>query len=112
MHVDQDNLIASPPKPKVPRIENSNLESLRNSLKNEITSEIKNLLAESQKEMLNLLKSKTNENAREDLDNEQEIETRCFFATTKHVRINSTQNNDSYVSCNKSSNASIVPCCH
>ena len=42
---------AGPSKLKSPRIENSLLESLRASLKEEITSEIKNLLIESQKEM-------------------------------------------------------------
>ena len=49
---DQDVDVAGPSKPKSPTIENSLLESLRTSLKEEITSEIKNLLVESQKEML------------------------------------------------------------
>ena len=54
--VDQDENVARPSEPKFPRVENSFLESLRASLKEEITSEIKNLLVESQKEMLKLLK--------------------------------------------------------
>ena len=44
---NQDVDVAGPSRPKSPRIENSLLESLRASLKEEITSEIKNLLAES-----------------------------------------------------------------
>ena len=46
---NQDDEVAGASKPKSPRIENSLLESLRASLKEEITSEIKNLLIESQK---------------------------------------------------------------
>ena len=56
---NQDVEIAGPSRPKSPRIENSLLENLRASLKEEITSEIKNLLIEPQKEMLELLKPKT-----------------------------------------------------
>ena len=81
-----------PSRPKSPRIENSLLESLRASLKEEITSEIKNLLIESQKEMLELLKPKTRENIRDNFDEETENETRNFYTPTKSVRINSTQN--------------------
>ena len=51
---EQDVGIAGPSRPKSPRIENSLLESLRASLKDEITSEIKGLFIESQKEMLKL----------------------------------------------------------
>ena len=46
--LEQDVSVACPSRPKSPRIENSFLESLRASLKEEITSEIKNLLIESQ----------------------------------------------------------------
>ena len=53
---DQDVSISGPPRPKDARIENSLLESLRATLKEEITFEIQNLLVESQKEMLKLLK--------------------------------------------------------
>ena len=104
---DQDVVVAGPSKPKSPRIENSLLESLRASLKEEITSEIKNLLVESQKEMLDLLKPKTRENARDNFDEEAENETRNFYTPTKSVRINSTQNdpnvcrNNASHNCNK-----------
>ena len=48
------------------RDENSTLESLRASLKEEISSEIKSLLLESQRELLKLLKPKTGENTRDE----------------------------------------------
>ena len=72
---NQDVEAAGPSRPKSPRIENSLLENLRASLKEEITSEIKNLLVESQKEMLELLKPKTRENVRDNYDEETENET-------------------------------------
>ena len=84
--------VAGPSKPKSPRIENSLLESLRASLKEEITSEIKNLLVESQKEMLKLLKPETRGIVRENTEEEVEEDTRSFYTPTKSVRINSTQN--------------------
>ena len=43
----QDVLVAGPSSVKSPRLENSVLEGLRASLKEEITSEIRGLLAES-----------------------------------------------------------------
>ena len=89
---NQDVEVAGPSRPKSPRIENSLLESLRVSLKEEITSEIKNLLIESQKEMLKLLKTETRENVRGNFDEETENENRSFYTPTKSVRINSTQN--------------------
>ena len=89
---NQDVEVAGPSRPKSPRIENSFLENLRASLKEEITSEIKNLLIESQKEMLELLKPKTRENIRDNFDEETENESRSFYTPTKSVRINSTQN--------------------
>ena len=89
---NQDVELAGPSRPKSPRIENSFLENLRASLKEEITSEIKNLLIESQKEMLELLKPKTRENIRDNLDEETENESSSFYTPTKSVRINSTQN--------------------
>ena len=89
---NQDVEVAGPSRPKSPRIENSLLESLRASLKEEITSEVKNLLIESQKEMLKLLKPETRENVRGNFDEETENETRSFYTPTKSVRINSTQN--------------------
>ena len=79
-------MIAGPSSAKSPRIENSILESFRASLKDETTSEIMNLLAESQKEMLKLLGPKTSQNVRE----EDGSETRNFYTPTRSVRINST----------------------
>ena len=67
---NQDVEVAGPSRPKLPRIENSFLEDLRASLKEEITSEIKNLLIESQKEMLELLRPETRENIRDNIDEE------------------------------------------
>ena len=90
--LNQDDEVAGPSKPKSPRIENSLLESLRASLKEEITSEIKNLLIESQKEMLKLLKPETRRTIRDNTEEEVEEETRNFYTPTKSVRISSTQN--------------------
>ena len=98
--LEQDVGVRGPSRPKSPRIENSLLESLRASLKEEITSEIKNLLIKSQKEMLKLLTPETRENGRENTEEEVENETRSFYTPTKVVRINSTQNNDTNVSRN------------
>ena len=89
---NQDVIMSGPSRPKSPRIENSLLESLRASLKDEITSEIRSLLAESQREMLKLLKPETRGNVRENTDGEVEEETRNFYTPTKSVRISSTQN--------------------
>ena len=63
-------------------------------MKEEITCEIKNLLVESQREMLKLLNCKTGENVREIIEEETENETWNFYTPTKSVRINSTQNDD------------------
>ena len=78
--------IAGPSSTKSPRIENNFLDSLRASLKEGITSEIKNLLVESEKEMLRQLKPRTRENADEELENE----TRRLYFPTKSIRIYST----------------------
>ena len=93
--LNQDDEVAGPSRPKSPRIENSLLESLRASLKEEITSEIKNLLVESQREMLKLLKPETRGNIRENTYEEVEEETRNFYTPIKSVRISSTQNDPS-----------------
>ena len=100
--LDQDVVVAGPSKPKSPRVENSVLECLRVSSKEEITSEIKSLLMESQSEMLKLLRSETGDNVRNSTIDETENETRSFHTPTKTVRINSTSNHDSdmYVSRN------------
>ena len=92
--IDQGVSVAGPSKPKSARIEGSFLESLRTSLKEEITSEIKNLLVESQREMLKLIKPERRENVRENADEETGNVTRSFYTPTKSVRINSTQNDD------------------
>ena len=90
--LDQDADLAGPSRPKSPRIDNFVLENLRTILREEITSELKNLLIESQKEILKLLKPETRENIRENVEDEPENETRSFYTPTKTVRINSTQN--------------------
>ena len=92
--LNQDTDVAGPSRPKSSREENSILESFRASLKEEITSEIKNLLLESQKEMMKLLRPGTGENVRDSTVEETENETRNFYTPTKIVRINSTQNNN------------------
>ena len=89
---EQDASTAGPSKPKSPRIENSLLESLRASLKEEITSEIKNLLIESQREVMKLLRPETREYIRENVEDGLENETRNFYTPTRSVRISSTQN--------------------
>ena len=48
--------------PKSPRIKNSIIKSWRISLKNEITPEKRNILAETKRKMLNLLKPRANTN--------------------------------------------------
>ena len=97
---DQDVSTARPSQPKSARIEGSIFESLRDSLKEETTSETKNILIECQREMLRLVKPERRENVRENTKEETENETRSFYAPTKLVRINSTQNNDTNVSRN------------
>ena len=82
---NQDTDVAGPSRPKSHTVENSSLESLRASLKEEITSEIKNLLLESQREMLKLLRSETGENVRNSTVDETENETRSFLTPTKIV---------------------------
>ena len=91
---DQDTFAAGPSRPKSPRIENGFLESLRASLKEKITSKIRTLLVESQREMLKLLKPETKENIRENNGEETGNETRSSYNPTKTVRRNSTQSDD------------------
>ena len=96
---DQDFSIAGP-SAKSPRVENSTLERLSTSLKEEITSEIRNLLGESQKEILKLLKIKPNEQIREQEENTLGIEPKKFYTPTRSFRISSTLNDDASVSYN------------
>ena len=102
--LDQNVELAGPSRPKSPSVENSLLESIRSSLKEEITSENKTLLLESQKKTLKLLRPETGENTRDHVSEELENETRSFYTPTKTVRINSTQNEDPNVICNNSQN--------
>ena len=92
--LDQDIDDAGPSRLKSPIVENSVLEGLRASLSKEITSEIKTLLLESQRDLLKLLKPETRENIRDSSVEETENETRSFYTPTKLVRIYSAQNND------------------
>ena len=94
--LDHEVSVAGPSRPRFPRVENSLLKSLRVSLKEEISSETRNLRIESQVEMLKLLKPKTGKNTEEETGNE----TRNFHTPTKSVRINATQNNDPIASRN------------
>ena len=75
-------------------MECSFLETLRASLKEEITFENKNLLVESQRELLRIPKPETRENVRENVEEGTENEMKSFYTPTNLVRINSTQNND------------------
>ena len=106
-HLNHDVSIAGPSRPKSPRLENSFLKTLRAFLKEEITSEIKSLLVESQREMLKLLKPKTGENVGENIEEETENETSNFYTPKKSVGINSTQNDDPSVSRNTSDHCSL-----
>ena len=91
-HLGQYESTAGHSSAKSPRDEHSFLESLRASLKEKKTSEIKNRSVESQREKLKLLKPKTGENVRWNVEEEPENESRSFYTPTKLVRINSTQN--------------------
>ena len=64
-------------------IENSTLESLRTSLKEEITWEIKGLSLESQRELLKLLKSKTGENVNNECNETIEEDSKSFYTPTR-----------------------------
>ena len=77
--VDQDVLVAGPSRARSPRVEHGSLESLRVTLKEKITSEIKNLLADSQKELLIMLKPKTGEGSDEGGEIPLENERRSFY---------------------------------
>ena len=99
--LDQDVSATGPSSANSLRIENSVLESLCASLREEITSEVKALLMQSQKEMVKLLNSKTGESVREEDENDLENQTRSFYTPTKSVRINSTHNNDPCTSLNR-----------
>ena len=75
---DQGVAIAGPSSAKYPRIKNSVLEGLRASLKEEMHSKIRGLLAESQRGLFELLEPKTGEIVREQDENTSEGEPREF----------------------------------
>ena len=76
---DQEVIAAGPSSAKSPRIEKSVLKRLlRASLKEEITSEIRELLAESQRDLLKLLKRKSSETVGEQEKNALENKPREF----------------------------------
>ena len=83
---EQGVKVAGPPEDKSARIENSILENLRASLKEEITSEIKSLLLESQREMVKILKPETNKNVKEQEGNVLENAPREVYSPTKSIR--------------------------
>ena len=102
--LDRDVSVAGPSNAKSPRIENSVLDvlvSLLASLREEIDSDIKTLLKESQRGVLKLLKTRTGESVRDEDENALENETRSFYTATNLVRVNSTQNNDPSTSRNR-----------
>ena len=92
--LDQGASTTGPSNAKSARIENSVLESLRASLREEIPSKIKTLLIESQKETMKFLRPKTGESTREEDESDREKDTRSFYTPTKSVGIKSTHNND------------------
>ena len=63
---EPDVMFSGPSHAKSLRVKNSTSESRRASLKEELTSEIKSLLVESQREPWNLLKPKTGESNNEE----------------------------------------------
>ena len=63
-------------------------------MKEEITSEVKNVLVESQRELLKLLKPKIRDKISEGNEKLPENESRIFYTPTKSVRIGNCQNND------------------
>ena len=79
---EQDVEVSGPSSAKSPKVEDSVLESLRAFLKKDITSEIKGLLLKSQKGLLKLLKPKTGESTKEEVENAFEDESRCFYTST------------------------------
>ena len=94
-------MVAGPSKSESPSVEVTVLESLRVSLKEELTSEIKGLLLQSQRERSSLLKPKAMENPNKGNELNSRNESRTCQTPTKPLRINSPQACDSSQSCNK-----------
>ena len=85
-------MIAGSARPKSPWIKNSALVSSRASSRKDITSDIKELLMESQRELLKMLKSKTKLGENEASEQVPERKPRSFYTPTRSVKMNSTQN--------------------
>ena len=85
--------VASPSCAKFPKVENNTLESLRDSLREEIPSEIKNLLAECQSKLLKLRKPDTRECINEEEERSFDSEIVSVYTPTKIFMTNSTPNN-------------------
>ena len=88
---EQDVTVAIPSHTKSSRVENYVLESFRASLKKEITSEIKGLLIESQKELLKLLKPRTGKSVREESESAIEEDSKTFYTPTRSVKTHPKQ---------------------
>ena len=76
-------MTAGPSRPKSHRIENSEMEKMRASLKRKITSEIENSLVEPQRDLIKLLKHKNEESTTENLGPPQVNETRELYIPIK-----------------------------
>ena len=98
---EPDFLVVGPSRTKSHMMENSTLESESFFKKKEITSEIKGMLIQSQKEVLKLLKPKTRENENEETEATSEVNPRNFHTLTKSVRFKSLLNNDPDLSCGR-----------
>ena len=70
-------------------------------MKAAITSEIRSLHVESQRELLKLPKPKTGKKIGEGSETFLESESRSFYTPTKSVRIGNVQNNDTNLSRNR-----------
>ena len=87
-------MVVGPSRAKSLKIENSALESLKASLKEETISESEGLLAESQKEFLKMLKHESEANVRKENEVILENEPRSFYTPINSVRIGNVENND------------------
>ena len=65
---EQDIMLECACRPKSPRVERTELEKARASLKEEMTSELNGLLVESRKELLKVLKTRNGGNTTKNLE--------------------------------------------
>ena len=72
-----------------------------------MTSEIKGVLLESQRELFKLLRPKTRENINEDSADRLEDETRTFYTSTRSLRNISTQKTEPCTSCENTRYSSV-----